>query len=84
MSCGLKLVLLLILAALPLSACGKRGALEAPTTDSVADAKYDKTKGKGKGEEVQGLVTPRPKDKMYYPKPDDKPHRDFVLDPLLR
>ena len=83
MSRGLKLVLLLMLAAFPLSACGKRGALEAPTADSVADAKYDKNK-KNKGEEVQGIVAPRPKDKMYYPKPDDKPHRDFVLDPLLR
>ncbi len=93
MSRGLKLALVLSLATLALVGCGKRGTLESPTGASVEGASYARSEySKGdknkhnKGEAVDGVVAPRPKDKMYWPKPDDteKQHRDFVLDPLLR
>jgi predicted small lipoprotein YifL len=59
MSRSLKLVLALSLASLALTACGKRGALEAPPSAS-------------------------PTEKSVEPKTNEKPHRGFVLDPLLR
>ena len=55
----LTLVLMLSFAALTLTACGKRGVLEAPPTAEPAD-------------------------KSVEPKPNEKPHRPFILDPLLR
>jgi predicted small lipoprotein YifL len=59
MSRGLKVVLILSLASLALTACGKRGALEAPPAATTTD-------------------------KSVEPKPNEKPHRGFILDPLLR
>ncbi len=58
MSRTLKLVAILACAALAVSACGKRGALQPPV---AAD----------NGPSVK-------------PKPKEKPHKDFVLDGLLR
>ena len=58
MSRGLKIVLMLSLASLALTACGKRGTLEPPPTVAPSE----------KPAEPNG----------------EKPHRGFVLDPLLR
>ncbi len=58
MSRGLTIALMLG-CALALSACGKRGVLEAPPTSE-------------------------PTEKSVEPKTNEKPHRGFVLDPLLR
>ena len=58
MSRSLKLVAILACATLAVTACGKRGALEAPASSD-------------NGASVQ-------------PKPKEKPHKDFVLDGLLR
>jgi predicted small lipoprotein YifL len=55
---GLILILMLSFAAATLTACGKRGVLEAPPSE--------------------------PTERSVEPKPNEKPHRPFVLDPLLR
>ena len=59
MSRSLKLITILAFATLAVSACGKRGVLEAPPSED------------GKTTSVQ-------------PKANEKPHRPFVLDGLLR
>jgi predicted small lipoprotein YifL len=59
MSRSLKLMTILAFATLAVSACGKRGALDAPPS----------------GE---------PKSSSVQPKPNEKPHRPFVMDGLLR
>lgn len=64
MSRSLTLAATLCFAAMALSACGKRGALEPPSAESAP-----KTSEKAASVE---------------PKPDEKPHRPFVLDGLLR
>jgi predicted small lipoprotein YifL len=61
MSRSLKLITILAFATLAVSACGKRGALEAPPSED----------GKTSSSSVQ-------------PKANEKPHRPFVLDGLLR
>jgi predicted small lipoprotein YifL len=58
MSRGLTIALMLG-CALALTACGKRGVLEAPPAAEPAE-------------------------KTAEPKSNEKPHRGFVLDPLLR
>jgi predicted small lipoprotein YifL len=51
-------ILMLSFAAAALTACGKRGVLEAPPSE--------------------------PTERSVEPKPNEKPYRPFVLDPLLR
>jgi predicted small lipoprotein YifL len=72
MSRSLKLVTVLLCATLAVSACGKRGLLEAPAGDDgqpvAGQRKYlkgDDTKGKKKA-------------------PPETEHREFILDGLLR
>jgi predicted small lipoprotein YifL len=62
MSRGFILIAMLLLATMALTACGKRGTLEAPPAE----------------------VAPSGKSASVEPKPNEKPHRPFVLDPLLR
>jgi predicted small lipoprotein YifL len=59
MSRGLKIILVLSLASLALTACGKRGTLEPPPAAAPGEGSVE-------------------------PNPGQKPHRGFVLDPLLR
>jgi predicted small lipoprotein YifL len=75
MSRSLKLVAVLVLTTLAVSACGKRGALEPPPSE---DGTVQKKPKKGSGNVA--------KDKEGYlsSKPATEEHRPFVLDGLLR
>lgn len=63
MSRSLKLIAALLFASLAVTACGKRGPLEAPGVVDDEGSKPAKSATHDKG---------------------DEPHRDFILDGLLR
>jgi predicted small lipoprotein YifL len=80
MSRSLTLVTVLLCATLAVSACGKRGALEAPLGDDGKPIPGQAKKGNG----TSGKTT-KDKEGYYHAKPaDDTEHRPFILDGLLR
>ena len=81
MSRSLKLVTVLVCMTLAVSACGKRGALEAPLGDDGKPISGEPKKTKiGNDTRVY-----RDKEGYTHAKPtDDSEHRPFVLDGLLR
>ena len=69
---------------LALAACGRRGALEAPPTASVApNGQPAAPQAEADDEEEGAAVVPGPTQKQKRSRAYNVPKRPFVLDPLL-
>lgn len=70
-------IVLLLVLALAVSACGRRGALEAPGTVQTQEVQTQETSDINDGLQIPGTQTPEPAQEEVK---EDKP---FFLDPLL-